>query len=94
MTEAFLGIVSFAVVGLIFWIGRGNNRTEVHETEGIEVFRGPATAAESALHVLCDGGIAAWLEECDQDSEVALHVEEDDLPSVRQVLQESGLIYA
>jgi hypothetical protein len=94
MTEALITLGTMALIALMYWMGRSSGgSTAVVEIEGVEVFRGEATVAEQALHILCDGGVAAWLEDCD-DQHVAIHVEESDLGTVRQVLQESGLLHA
>ena len=93
MFEAVLSIITMGIIAAIYRVGRRHQTPAPEDAASIEVFRADAQVANQALDMLCDGGVAAWIESCD-DRQVAIHVEEDDIPMVRQVLQESGLQHA
>ena len=91
MYHAILTIIGFAVVWSVLAMGK-TNKTPVVDNDSIEVFRAEHDVAHAALDMLCDGGVPAWIESCtDNEQELAVHVEESDVPLVKAVLQESGI---
>ncbi len=91
--EIFAPIIGLLLFVAIMMLGKRNTPAAIEEAEGIEVFRGERDAVDFALQVLCDGGVPAWIEES-EDQQLAIHVEEDHVPLVQHVLQESKLLYA
>ncbi len=93
MFHAILTVIGFATVWGVISIGKTQKPVAV-DNESIEVFRANEEVANAALDMLCNGGVPAWIESCEDQNELAVHVEKDDVELVKAVLQESGMVHA